>query len=81
MVRKTVTIRDDLFKKLESDNIISEYSSFSELVSNALQLLIEKKKKEQYKLAMLEAAKDEMYIQDMKDIEDDFKYADFESAK
>lgn len=81
MVRKTVTIRDDLFLKLKSDNIISEYSSFSELVSNALQLLIEKKKKEQYKLAMLEAAKDEMYIQDMKEIEDDFKYADFESIK
>ena len=81
MVRKTVTIRDDLFLKLKSDNIISEYSSFSELVSNALQLLIEKKKKEQYKLAMLEAAKDEMYIQDMKEIEDDFKYADFESIE
>jgi predicted CopG family antitoxin len=81
MVRKTVAIRDDLFHNLELNHIIDKYQSFSELVSNALQLLIEKQKKEQYKLAMIEASRDELYIQDMKSIEDEFQYSDFENIK
>ena len=78
MVRKTVAIRDDLFHNLELNNIINQYQSFSELVSNALQLLIEKQKKEKYKLAMIDASKDELYIQDMKSIENKFQYSDFQ---
>jgi len=81
MVRKTVAIRDELFHSLELNSIINQYQSFSELVSNALQLLIEKKKKEEYKLAMIEASKDKLYIQDMKSIENDFQYSDFENIK
>ncbi len=79
MLRKTITIDDDLFKKLEMNNITSQYQSFSELVSNALQLLIEKQKKEHYKQAMIEASTDELYIKDMKEIEEAFEYSDFES--
>lgn len=81
MVRKTVAIRDDLFHNLELNHIIDEYQSFSELVSNALQLLIEKQKKEHYKKAMIEASKDKLYIQDMKNIENEFQYVDFENVK
>ncbi len=81
MVRKTVAIKDDLFHNLELNNIINQYQSFSELVSNALQLLIEKQKKEQYKLAMIEASKDKLYINDMKNIENEFQYSDFENIK
>jgi len=81
MVRKTVAIRDDLFHSLELNHITNQYQSFSELVSNALQLLIEKQKKEQYKLAMIEASKDKLYIQDMKNIENEFQYSDFENIK
>ncbi len=81
MVRKTVAIKDDLFHKLELNQIMSQYQSFSELVSTALQLLIEKKRKEQYKLAMIEASKDKLYIQDMQEIEKDFQYVGYESVK
>lgn len=81
MVRKTVAIRDDLFHNLELNQIINQYQSFSELVSNALQLLIEKQKKEQYKKAMIQASKDELYMQDMKSIEDEFQYSDFDNLK
>jgi len=81
MVRKTVAIRDELFHNLELNQIINQYQSFSELVSNALQLLIEKQKKEQYKKAMIKASKDELYIQDMKSIENEFQYSDFDNIK
>ena len=81
MVRKTVAIRDDLFHKLELNHIINQYQSFSELVSNALVLLIEKQKKEQYKLAMIEASKDKQYLEDMESIENDFQYSDEQILK
>jgi len=63
------------------NNIINQYNSFSELVSNALQLLIENQKKEEYKKAMIEASKDELYLKDMKTIEDEFNYVDMENIK
>ena len=78
MLRKTVTINDNLYNMLISSKIIEKYSSFSELVSTSLELLIEKNKKEQYKEAMIEASKDKLYLKDMEDIENDFKYVDFE---
>jgi Arc/MetJ-type ribon-helix-helix transcriptional regulator len=81
MVRKTVAIKDDLFHALESHQIIGQYQSFSELMSNALHLLIEKQKKEQYKKAMIEASKDKLYIEDMISIENEFQYSDFENMK
>ena len=34
--------------------------------------------KEQYKKAMIEASKDKLYIDDMKNIENEFKYSDYE---
>jgi len=78
MIRKTVTIQPDVFQALELNKIMEQYQSFSELVSSSLKLLIEKQKKEQYKKAMLEASQDRLYIDDMKEIEDAFSYADDE---
>ena len=78
MLRKTVTINDNLYNMLISSKITEKDSSFSELVSTSLELLIEKNKKEQYKKAMIEASKDKLYLKDMEDIENDFKYVDFE---
>jgi len=51
------------------------------LVSSSLKLLIEKQKKEQYKKAMLEASQDRLYIEDMREIENDFRYTDNERVK
>ena len=78
MVRKTVTIKNDIFELLELNQILTQYSSFSEMVSSALKLLIEKQKKEQYKNAMLKASTDKLYLQDMHEVEADFKYVDGE---
>jgi Arc/MetJ-type ribon-helix-helix transcriptional regulator len=78
MVRKTVTIQPDVFQALELNNIMEQYQSFSEMVSSSLKLLIEKQKREQYKKAMLEASQDRLYMDDMREIEDEFSYADNE---
>ncbi len=81
MVRKTVALNDELFRTLEFSELTKQYNSFSELVSNALLLLIEKQKKEKYKKAMIEASQDELYKQDIYEIENDFKYSDLELIK
>ena len=81
MLRKTITIDEELFKRLELHHITDQYQSFSELVSNALQLLVEKQKKEHYQQAMLEAMQDDLYLEDMKEIEEAFEASDFESNK
>ncbi|SFV61464.1 hypothetical protein MNB_SV-12-1772 [hydrothermal vent metagenome] len=78
MVRKTITIQNDLLSSLELNQIISQYKSFSELVSSALQLMIEKHQKEQYRKALIQASMDKLYIQDMQEIEEDFKFVDSE---
>jgi Arc/MetJ-type ribon-helix-helix transcriptional regulator len=78
MVRKPVTIQPDVFQALELNNIMEQYQSFSEMVSSSLKLLIEKQKREQYKKAMLEASQDRLYMDDMREIEDEFSYADNE---
>ena len=70
--------KNDVFESLELSQIPNQYNSFSEMVSSALKLLIEKQKNEQYKKAMIEASKDELYLQDMQEIETSFKYADSE---
>jgi len=81
MLRKTITIDDELYEKLELNNITTQYKSFSELVSNALQLLVKKQEMEHYKEAMIEASKDRLYLEDMKEIEEAFKYSDYESTQ
>ena len=81
MVRKTVTIHDEVLEVLEEEHILENYRSFSELVSSALQLLIKKEKKEQYRKAMQEAARDKLYLKDMQEVTEDFKYADNELIK
>ena len=78
MIRKTITIKNDVFESLELGQIPNQYNSFSEMVSSALKLLIEKQKNEQYKKAMMAASKDKLYLQDMQEIETSFKYADSE---
>ena len=81
MIRKTITIDDDLVTMLESEHITENYRSFSELVSNALKLLIEKERKEQYRRAMLDASNDPLYREDMQQVSDDFRYADEELVR
>jgi Arc/MetJ-type ribon-helix-helix transcriptional regulator len=78
MLRKTITVQPDIFRALELNQIMEQYKSFSELVSSALQLLIDKQKKEAYKKAMIEASRDELYLEDMREISEAFQDIDNE---
>jgi predicted CopG family antitoxin len=78
MLRKTVTISEEIYAILEKEKMIDKYASFSEMVSIALQTLIKEQKKEAYRKSMIEASKDEEYLKDIEEIQNDFRYVDSE---
>ncbi len=57
------------------------FKSMNAFVESAIKGEIEKIKKERIKKAIIEASKDPMFLSDIKEIEEDFKYADFEEEK
>ena len=79
MVRKTVSIDDQLFSELKSEGVLEQFKSFSDLVSSSLKSTVEKMRKENYRKQIEQMANDPMVHEDIRQIEEDFKYADGES--
>jgi len=79
MLRKTVSIDEHLFSQLEKEGILNHFKNFSDLVSSSLQNTIESMKKENYKNQLAQMAKDPMVLDDIEEIQDDFKYVDSEN--
>jgi Arc/MetJ-type ribon-helix-helix transcriptional regulator len=57
------------------------YKSINSFVENAIKDELERIKKEEIKKAITEAGNDPLFLADIKEIEEDFKYADFEEMK
>lgn len=79
MLRKTITIDEYLFSELEKEGVLEHFKNFSDLVSSSLRQTVERIKKENYKKQIEEMAKDPMVIDDIEEIQEDFKYADSEN--
>jgi len=78
MLRKTISIDEYLFSELQKEGILNHFKSFSDLVSNSLQNTIESMQKENYRKQLEQMANDPLVIDDIKEIQEDFKYADSE---
>jgi len=78
MVRKTVSIDENLFLQLKEEGILDHFKNFSDLVSSSLQQTITSIKKENYRKQIEQMANDPMVIEDIEQIQEDFKYADGE---
>ena len=78
MVRKTVSIDDDLFLQLKDEGVLDHFKNFSDLVSSSLQQTINSIKKENYRKQIEQMANDPMVIDDIAKIQEEFKYADGE---
>lgn len=79
MLRKTISIDEHLFFQLEKEGVLEHFKNFSDLVSNSLQKTMETMKKENYKKQIEEMAHDPMVIDDIAELQEDFKYADSEN--
>ena len=78
MLRKTVSIDEELFLALQQEGILDHFKNFSDLVSSSLQHTLESMKRENYKRQIAQMANDPMVMEDIEEIEEAFKYADSE---
>jgi len=78
MVRKTVSIDEQLFSELKREGILEQFKNFSDLVSISLKNTIESIKKENYKREIANMASDPMVQNDIDEVQEEFKYADRE---
>ena len=78
MIRKTISIDEHLFLELQKNGVLDHFKNFSDLVSNSLQKTIESIKEENYRKQIEEMANDPMVFNDIKEIQEDFKYVDSE---
>jgi len=76
MVRKTISIDDELFMQLEKEGVMDHFKNFSDLVSSSLRQTVENMKKQNYQRQIAEMANDPMVIEDIAQVQEDFKYAD-----
>jgi len=79
MLRKTISIDEHLFLELKNEGVLEHFKNFSDLVSSSLQKTIESMKKENYKKQLEAMSKDPMVADDIEQIQEDFKYADYEN--
>ena len=78
MVRKTISIDENLFLELEKEGVLSNFKNFSDLVSSSLRNTVEYMKKENYRKQIAQMASDSLVQNDIDEIQNDFKYADGE---
>jgi len=78
MLRKTVSIDEELFLALKREGIFEHFKNFSELVSSSLQHTLETIRRENYRQQIAQMAQDPMVMEDIEQIQEDFKYADRE---
>ncbi|SFV89937.1 hypothetical protein MNB_SV-4-85 [hydrothermal vent metagenome] len=78
MLRKTVSIDEELFLALKREGIFEHFKNFSELVSSSLQNTLETIRRENYRQQIAQMAQDPMVMEDIEQIQENFKYADRE---
>ena len=78
MLRKTISIDEHLFLELQNNGVLDHFKNFSDLVSSSLQKTIESIKEENYRKQIEEMTNDPMVLNDIDEIQEDFKYVDSE---
>jgi metal-responsive CopG/Arc/MetJ family transcriptional regulator len=78
MVRKTVSLDDELYRELENEGVLAHFKNFSDLVSSSLKQTIDEIKKQNYTRQIAEMANDPLVQEDIAQVQEDFKYADGE---
>jgi Arc/MetJ-type ribon-helix-helix transcriptional regulator len=79
--KTTFVIKDDIIIQVKEAVKEGYFKSLTSFVENAIKSELEKIKKEKIKKEILEASKDPLFLSDIREIEEDFKYADFEQEK
>ena len=76
MVRKTVSLQEELIHSIEEEGLLSRYKSFSDLVSEALRHEIERNRSRQYEEEIEAMRNDPLVQEDIAEIEEAFRFSD-----
>ena len=79
MMRKTISIDEELFFELQEEGVLDHFKNFSDLVSISLRQTIDSIKKENYRKQIEQMVNDPMVMEDIGQVQEDFKYADGEA--
>jgi Arc/MetJ-type ribon-helix-helix transcriptional regulator len=77
-LKTTFIIKEEIIMQVKEAVKTGQYNSMTSFVESALKNEIEKLKKEKIKKELEAASKDPLFLADIKEIEDDFKYTDFQ---
>jgi len=76
--KTTFIIKEEIISQVREAVKTGTYNSMTSFVENALKKEIENLKKEKIKKQLEAASKDPLFLADIKKVEEDFKYSDFE---
>ena len=76
--KTTFIIKEEIIMQVKEAVKDGYYKSMTSFVENALKNEIECLKKEKIQKELQEASKDPLFLADIKEVENDFKYSDFE---
>ena len=76
--KTTFVIKDKIIMQVKEAVKEGYYKSMTDFVENAIKDKLEDIKKEKIKEEILKAGNDPLFLADIKEIEEDFKYADFD---
>ena len=76
--KTTFVIKDEIIMQVKEAVKEGYYKSMTDFVENAIKNKLEDIKKEKIREEILKASNDPLFLADIKEIEEDFKYADFD---
>jgi Arc/MetJ-type ribon-helix-helix transcriptional regulator len=76
--KTTFVIKDEIIMAVKEAVKEGYYKSMTDFVENAIKNKLEDIKKEKIREEILKAGNDPLFLADIKEIEEDFKYADFD---
>ena len=76
--KTTFIIKEEIITQVKEAVKAGQYNSMTSFVENALKNEIKKLEKEKIIRELKEASKDPLFLADIEEIEDDYKYTDFQ---
>ena len=76
--KTTFIIKEEIMTQVKEAVKAGQYNSMTSFVENALKNEIRKLEKEKIIRELKEASKDPLFLADIEEIEDDYKYTDFQ---
>ncbi|MBM3707820.1 MAG: hypothetical protein FJW69_05695 [Actinobacteria bacterium] len=79
--KTTFVIKDEIVMQVKEAVREGYYKSMTDFVENAIKNKLDDIKKEKIRQEIIKASKDPLFLSDIKEIEKDFKYTDFEQQE